>query len=75
MMKILTETGTATRTNLTLLDVAEAERSVDLLKSEIDRVRTEKDEETKCLKSENYCLEAIWLLYGTEKGENDTVRS
>ena len=37
---------------MTLLDVAEAERSVDLLKSEIDRVRTEKDEETRCLKSE-----------------------
>jgi len=75
MIKILTETGTATQTNLTLLDVAEAERSVDLLKSEIDRVRTEKDEEIRCLKSENYCLGDIWLLYGTEKGENDTVRS
>jgi len=42
MIKILTETGTATQTNLTLLDVAEAERCVDLLKLEIDRVRMKK---------------------------------
>ena len=34
------------------LDIAEAEQNISHLKSEIDRVRTEKDEEIRCLTSE-----------------------
>ena len=46
------ETGTTTQTNLMSLDIAEAEQNISHLKSEIDRVRTEKDEEIRCLTSE-----------------------
>ena len=51
-MKILT-VKLALLHKLTMsLDIAEAEQNISHLKSEIDRVRTEKDEEIRCLTSE-----------------------